>query len=294
MMQKLIYRNVNLYVRDKASVFFSLMGALILILVYVLFLSGNQLDSVRQQVGGTINKDNLSYLINSWILAGILSVTTLTSTLGALGFMVTDKEKKIIRDFKSSPLTMSTYPISAVITGILIGVIISLIVFIVYGSYIFFATGYLFSLPVISKTLGLIFISALMNASLMGLLVSFISTNNAFSAVSLIIGTSIGFVNGMYIPIGQLSETVQNILKVLPFSHIASLFRQVLMGESIAVTFSGAPQEAVDSYINILGVALSWNDKVIPLTVSIVFILAVTLISLILFFINFKRKKEMI
>lgn len=294
MMRKLIYRNINLYFRDKAQVFFSLMGALILILVYVVFLSSNQLDSVRQQVGGTINEDDLSYLINSWILAGILSVTTVTSTLGALGFMVTDKEKKIIRDFKSSPLSMSTYPVAAVITAILIGVIISLIVFIVYCGYIFFTTGYLFDLPVILKTIGLILISTLMNAALLGLLVSFISTNNAFSAVSLIIGTSIGFVNGMYIPIGQVSETVQKILKLLPFSHIASLFRQVLMEESIAVTFSGAPQEAVDSYTDILGVILSWNGEAIPLTLSIVFILTVFLISLVLFFMNFQRKKEMI
>lgn len=294
MMLKLIYRNINLYFRDKAQVFFSLMGALILILVYVLFLSSNQLDSVRQQVGGGINEGDLSYLINSWILAGILSVTTVTSTLGALGFMVTDKEKKIIRDFKSSPLSMSTYPIAAVITAIFIGIIISLTVLIVYAGYIFITTGYLFALPVFLKTIGLIFGSSLMNASLMGLLVSFISTNNAFSAVSLIIGTSIGFVNGMYIPIGQLSETVQKVLKLLPFSHIASLFRQVLMEESIAVTFSGAPQEAVDSYIDILGVVLSWNEEAIPLILSLLFILAVFLISLVLFYINFQRKKDVI
>lgn len=294
MMRKLIYRNVNLYFRDKAQVFFSLMGALVLILVYVIFLSSNQLDSVRQQVGGSINEDDLSYLINSWILAGMLSVTTVTSTLGALGFMVTDKEKKIIRDFKSSPLSMATYPVAAVITAILIGVIMSLIVFIVYSGYIFFATGYLFALPIILKTIGLILLSTLMNASLLGLLVSFISTNNAFSAVSLIIGTSIGFVNGMYIPIGQVSSTVQKILKLLPFSHIASLFRQVMMQESIAVTFSGAPQEAVASYTDILGVVLSWNNEAIPFTLSIVFIAAVFLVSLVLFFVNFQRKKEMI
>lgn len=289
-MRKLIYRNVNLYFRDKASVFFSLIGALILILVYVLFLSNNQLNSVREQVSGLIKEENLSYLINTWILAGILSITTLTSSLGALGFMVNDKENKVIRDFKSSPLSMSTYPMAGVISAFIIGVIISLIVFIVYGLYIFVDTGYYFTLEIIIKTIGLIFISSMMNSSIMGLLVSFISTNSAFSAVSLIIGTSIGFINGMYIPIGQLSDTIQRVLKLLPFSHIASLFRQVLMKDSIDITFSGAPQAAVDIYTNTLGVILEWKGEPISLTLSIAFILAVFTVSLVLFFINFRRK----
>lgn len=289
-MRKLIYRNVNLYFRDKASVFFSLIGALILILVYVLFLSNNQLNSVREQVSGLIKEENLSYLINTWILAGILSITTLTSSLGALGFMVNDKENKVIRDFKSSPLSMSTYPMAGVISAFIIGVIISLIVFIVYSLYIFVDTGYYFTLEIIIKTIGLIFISSMMNSSIMGLLVSFISTNSAFSAVSLIIGTSIGFINGMYIPIGQLSDAIQRVLKLLPFSHIASLFRQVLMKDSIDITFSGAPQAAVDIYTNTLGVILEWKGEPISLTLSIAFILVVFTVSLVLFFINFRRK----
>lgn len=293
-MVKLMNRDIKLYFRDRASVFFSLLGALILILVYVLFLSSNQLESVRQEVGPTINEDNLSYLINSWILAGMLSITTITSTLGALGFMVNDKERKIIKDFRSSPLAMTSYPIAAIVSAFIIGVIISGIVFLVYGVYIFLATGYYFDLAIILKTIGLIFISSLMNSTLMGFIVSFISTNSAFSAISLLIGTSIGFLNGMYIPIGQLGESTQKVLKLLPFSHIASLFRQVLMKRSIDVTFSGAPQGAVENYKNILGVVLDWNEKKIPLGQSFFFILAVFLVSLVLFFINFKRKKEVI
>ncbi len=224
----------------------------------------------------------------------MLSITTITSTLGALGFMVNDKERKIIKDFKSSPLAMTSYPIAAIVSAFVIGVLISGIVFLVYGVYIFLTTGYYFDLIIIFKTIGLIFISSLMNATLMGFIVSFVSTNSAFSAISLIIGSSIGFLNGMYIPIGQLGESTQKVLKLLPFSHIASLFRQVLMRQSIDVTFSGAPQGAVDNYKNILGIVLDWNGKQISLNQSFLFISGVFLISLLLFFINFKRKKEVI
>lgn len=294
MLRKLISRNVKLYFRNKTSVFFSLLSVLIVIVLYVLFLSNVQVESVGKQLNGTISENNISYLINSWVLAGMLSITTVTSTLGALGFMVDDREKKIIMDFKSAPLKTSTYPIAGVISAMIVGILISVITFILYGLYIFIDTGYYFSLIIILKTLGLTVISTFMSAGLMGFLVSFFSTNGAFSSASLLIGTTIGFVNGLYIPVGQLSNTIQKSLNLLPFSHIASLFRQVLMKDSIAHSFVGAPISALNDYKETFGVVLKWGETTINFNVSMIFIILVFLLSLVLFFTNFKRKRQVI
>ena len=294
MIIKLIRRNVSLYFRDKASVFFSLLGVLVVILVYVIFLSQLQLDEVIKRVDYVINKDKLSFLINSWTLGGMLTITTLTSTLGALGFMVNDRENKIIKDFKSSPLSIMTYPVASVISAVIVGVIISILGLVVYGLYIFISTGYYFNLTTIIKTIGLMVISSMMSASLMGLLVSFFSTNRAFSSASVIVGTSIGFLIGLYIPIGQLSEKIQNILKFLPFSHIASLFRQVLTREPLDLVFKNVPQVVRDEYTETFGIILKWNSDKISFNTSIAFIMAVFVISLVLFLINFRRKGQTI
>ncbi len=292
MLKKLIYRNSSLYFRDKTSVFFSMLSVLIVIALYILFLAKMQVDSVNQQTNGLLNGDDLSYLINSWILAGLLSITTVTSTLGALGTMVSDRENRIVMDFKSSPLSAMTYPVSCVITSFTVGTIISVISFGIYGGYIYFGTGYLFSPLMILKCLGLIFLSAMMNATLMGFLVSFFSTNSAYSSASLIIGTVIGFLNGLYVPMGALPETVQSVLKCLPFGHIASLFRRVLMQESLDLCFNNAPASARESYTRDFGVVLDWNGGEISSYISIIFILGVLLLSLVLFFANFRRKKQ--
>lgn len=294
MLKSLISRNVKLYFRDKSSVFFSLLSVLIVIVLYVLFLSNIQVTSVSSQLNASISKDLIGYLINSWVLAGMLSITTVTSTLGALGFMVNDREAKIVIDFKSSPLKKSTYPVAGVISAMIVGIIMSLITLLVYGLYIYFMTGYYFSLSIIFKTLGIILISTFMSGSLMGLLVSFFSTNRAFSAASLLIGTTIGFVNGLYIPVGELSNKIQKVLNLLPFSHIAALFRQVMMKDSIALTFSKAPLSALDTYQKNFGVILMWDKTRISFTTSLVFIVLVFIISLGLFFINFERKREVI
>ncbi|NLC66497.1 MAG: ABC transporter permease [Clostridium sp.] len=291
-MSKIIYRNVSLYFRDKASVFFSLLSVLIVMLLYILFLSNVQVVSITEQIGATANKNNISYLINTWILAGILSITTVTSTLGALAFMVNDRENKIIKDFKSSPITNSTYPVAGVISSFIVGLTMSIIALLIYGVYIFIDTGYLFSLIIIVETLALIVVSTIMNAALMGLLVSFISTNNVYSSASLIIGTTIGFVNGLYIPIGELPDKIQTFIKLLPFAHIASMFRQILMKDSIPKTFDGAPVEAINTYKEIFGIILKWKNESIAFNISLIFVIAVFTISIILFFINFRRKRE--
>ena len=293
-MKKLIQRNLKLYFRDKAAVFFSLLSVIIVLALYVLFLSNVQVQSIKQQVGNTLKETDISYLTNTWILAGMLSITTVTSTLGALGFMVNDKEKKILMDFKSSPLKMSTYPTAAIITAIIVGTIMSTLTLTIYTSYIYINTGYLLNPIILTKTIALIITSATMSASLMGLIVSFLNTNNAFSSVSILIGTTIGFTNGLYIPLGQLSNNIQNIIKLLPFSHIASLFRRILMSESMIKVFNNAPQEAIDGYTEAFGVNLKWNGTPISTNISIAFIIIVFLLSLLAFFGNFKRKREVI
>lgn len=291
-MKKLIQRNLKLYFRDKAVVFFSLLSVIIVLALYVLFLSNVQVQSIKQQVGNTIKEIDISYLTNTWILAGMLSITTVTSTLGALGFMVNDKEKKILMDFKSSPLKMSTYPTAAIITAIIVGTIMSTLTLIIYTSYIYINTGYLLNPIILTKTIALIITSTTMSASLMGFLISFLNTNNAFSSVSILIGTTIGFTNGLYIPLGQLTNNIQNIIKLLPFSHIASLFRRILMSESMIKVFDNAPQEAIDGYTEAFGVNLKWNGTPISTNISIAFIIIVFLLSLLAFFGNFKRKRE--
>ena len=294
MMGKLIYRNVSLYFRDRVSVFFSLMSVFIVILLYVFFLSNVQVQSISKQIGGVVNENNIAYLINTWVLAGLLSIMAVTTTLGALGFMVSDRENKIIVDFKSSPLSISSYPLAGVLSAVIVGFTVSLIAFIIYGIYMFLATGYFFSLMIILKTMALILFSTIMSSALMGLIVSFISTNSAYSSLSLIIGTSIGFVNGLYIAIGQLPEKVQMVIKFLPFSHIAAVFRQIMMEDSIPIAFVGAPIEVIETYKEMFGVVLKWNGKIINVTSSLVFILLVFILSLLLFFVNFRRKRDVI
>ena len=79
-------------------------------------------------------------------------------------------------------------------------------------------------------------------------IVSFFKSQNAFGTASTVVGTLIGFLTGVYIPVGSLPEAVQGIVKVFPVSYSASFFRTVMMRQPEAVSFDGAPQNVLQEF----------------------------------------------
>ena len=258
-MNALLLRNLRVYFRDKASVFFSLLSVLIIILLYALFLGDAwSSGSVFQGRAGVKN------MMDSWIMAGLLAVVSVTSTMGAFGIMVEDKSRKIMKDFASSPLSRAGLTGGYILSAFLIGLLMSLVTAVFAVIYMVARGGAFPGLPVLGKTMLLIIITSLSNTSLVLFLVSFINSSNAFSTASTLIGTLIGFLTGIYMPIGQLPEAVQSIIKVVPTSHAAALLRQTLMEEPLQKVFAGAPAEMVNAFNETMGVTLSVGGK--PLT----------------------------
>jgi multidrug/hemolysin transport system permease protein len=90
--------------------------------------------------------------------------------------------------------------------------------------YILANGGELMDPGTVFKVLGLILLSTFTNTSIVLFITSFFKSNNAFATASTIIGTLIGFLTGIYLPIGQLPDVVQWVVKVFPVSHSAVLF----------------------------------------------------------------------
>jgi multidrug/hemolysin transport system permease protein len=142
----LISRNLKLYFRDRSSVFFSLLGVLIIIGLYALFL-GNIMVKDLQNLAG----EGARFLTDSWIMAGVLSVTTFTTTMGAFGAMVDDRSKKISRDFSAAPVKRSQLAAGYIISSFVIGVIMTIAAFVLAEIYIVAGGGKLLSIVPLFK-----------------------------------------------------------------------------------------------------------------------------------------------
>jgi len=228
MIAMMIKRNLRIFFRDRASVFFSLLGVIIIIGLYVLFL-GNLVS------GGLENNpaigDNARFLMDSWIMGGVLAAASITTCMGAFGIMIDDTAKHIIKDFQIAPIRRSDLVLSYILSAIIIGLVMSFITFVLAEAYIVIYGGNLMSFVAILKTLGLIVLSVSCSSAIVFFLTSFIKSQNAFGTASTILGTMIGFLTGIYIPIGQLPAAVQTVIKIFPVSHAAVLLRQVMMNE---------------------------------------------------------------
>lgn len=257
------WRNLKIFFRDRAAVFFSLLAVVIIIGLYVLFL-GETITSDMQDIVGA------RFLMDSWIMAGLLAVTSITTTMGAASVVVDDKAKGIFKDFHCSPLKRSSIVGGYMLSSISVGVIMSVIALIIAEIYILANGGQLLQVGAMFKVLSLIILSTMASGSLVFFLVSFFRTQNAFAVSSTVVGTLVGFLMGIYVPISVLPSSVQMVIKVFPISHAAVLFRQVFMEIPLAQSFAGAPPEVVNTFRSNLGVIYHFGDYTMSVLGSIV------------------------
>jgi multidrug/hemolysin transport system permease protein len=283
----LISRNLKLYFRDRTSVFFSLLGVLIIIGLYVLFLG----NLIVKNLEGFVTV-GARFTVDSWIMAGVLAVTTVTTTMGAYGAMIEDRSKKISRDFSSAPVKRSQLAAGYILSSFIIGMIMTVAALIIAEIYIVAYGGKILPLIPLLKILGLIMLSVLANSSFLFLVVSFFRTTNAFATASTILGTLIGFIAGIYVQIGILPVALQTIIKIFPISHVGLLMRQVMMEAPMSLAFAGAPADVVDSFKKTMGAVFYFGEKQISPIISIVIIAGAGILFYILAVIRISMKRK--
>lgn len=254
---ELVKRNVKLYLRDKAAVFFSFLSVIIILLLYILFLGKMQVDAIDSNFGpGDYN----AWLVSSWIMAGILTVSTITVPLGAVGNLIDDRHNKILDDFYVSPINRSTLALSYLISAWVIGAIMVSFNLIVGLFYCVLQGGDLPSVVQFLELVGLMMLSIMSFSSFFFYISLFMKTRNAYGTLSTLVGTFIGFLGGIYIPIGQLGENVQKVMNFIPVAHAVTIIRQVYMRGAIDAVFGDLHPEAYNSYANIFGLTIYFGD----------------------------------
>ncbi|WP_025784480.1 ABC transporter permease [Sporosarcina sp. D27] len=278
-------RNILLYFRDKSALFFSLLAVIILVVLYGTFLGNLISDSLPDFLAK-------KWLLLSWIFAGILAVTSVTTTLGAFGTMVEDRSTEADLDFYASPIKRSSLFGGYVMSSIFVGFIMCLLVLLTANAIFFFSGDEMLTYIQLFKVVGVIGLSVISSSSMILLLVSFFKTVKAFAAASTVIGTLLGFLAGIYIPIGNLPAYLQIIIKLFPTSHSAALFRQILMEQPLQETFAQAPESAKHEFLKDMGVFYEINGSLTSPTFSVLYLIGIAVFFSILAVVLLKRKRS--
>ena len=256
-MFELISRNRKVYTRDRLAFFMSFLSVIILILVYQVFLGQIQIDAVKEALGSDTASSDTIKMVNYWLISGLTTIISMTSTLGAFGVMVSDKEKKLSEDFKVSPISNFKVELSYAIFAILFGIILTMFscVFAI-GIFNGFASLLDYSAKDYLTIFGIISLSTVLSASIILPILTFIQTSSAFTTLSTIVGTFIGFISGVYLSIVSVGETLQQGMTWFPMTQVNALLKQVLMKNSIAQVFNDAPSSVINEYKESYGVIL--------------------------------------
>jgi multidrug/hemolysin transport system permease protein len=230
--------------------------------------------------------------MDNWVMAGLLAVTSVTTTMGAFNIMVNDKTQKIIKDFYSSPASRKSLAGGYVLSAFVIGLIMSIVTLIFAEIYIVAEGGALMSFTTLVKVVLLILLADLTGTAMIFFLTSFFTSESAFSTASTVVGTLIGFITGIYLPIGMLPEAVQVIIKIFPPSHAAVLLRQTMMEDVMNTSFAHIPAAYADEFKEIMGITFSFDGNEISALTSIIFLLAAAVFFFILAVANLSRKKR--
>lgn len=137
-LMRLTERNIKVFIKDRANVFFSLLAPLIVLALYVVFIGRMQSDGIAEALAeyGVSADGAVRAFSDSWMLSGVMATSCITVPLCACGTMVYDKIKGVAADFSASPIPAWLVPAAYFLSVFAAGLIVSLIVLCVCFAYL--------------------------------------------------------------------------------------------------------------------------------------------------------------
>ena len=275
---RLTERNVKVFIKDRAHVFFSMLAPLIVLVLYVLFIGRMQSDGIIASLAeyGVSADDAVRAFSDSWMLSGVMATSCITVPLCACSTMFYDKNRGVSADFAASPipawLPSAAYFLSVVVAGL----IICLIVLCVCFGWLAISGSWLLSVGDVFACIGVTVLSVLSSSTLLVFVIGFIRSEGAFTGLNVIIGTVTGFLIGAYIPISNFPAAVQYVTLFVPGSYSAALFRTFFMdgaveemAQAVSPQFAEGLADSFSVRLNFFGepLATGWAAVILAGTV---------------------------
>lgn len=286
---QLVGRHLRTYYRNRGTVFFSLLTCIIVIVLMVVFLGDMNVTSITDllnEYGGVRDTDvddaNALALILNWITAGIVIVNSVNVTLTVIGTMIEDEEEHRLISFYVSPLKRSTFVFSYVISGYIMGAIMCILTVVIAEGYIYISGSIPISFGDALTAVGYSLVVEFFASGVTFFLVSLVHSKSAFSGLGTVVGTLIGFLGGIYVPLGALPEGVANICKYIPFMPASALMRNAFTNSLIEKTFTNVPSELIPEYRLVMGIDIEYGSHLLTTTEMVLLLVGYGIIFTVL------------
>ncbi len=265
-MTRFIYltkRNMLIYFRDKGAVFFSLLSMLIIIALMLFFLGDMHIDSIVKALANIPGHDtandnkNAELFMITWTAAGIIPINAANVSLSVLSSIIKDKQTGKYAAIHTSPISRFAITLSYIAAACLSSVVICTVTLAVSELYTAAKGMELFTLSEHLKLFGMIIANSFTYSAIMYLCAVFVKSEGAWSGLGTLVGTLVGFLGGIYLPVGNISESLANILSCTPVIYGTVMFRNIMIRSISDITFADLPAKAVNEIRSDLGIDYS-------------------------------------
>lgn len=247
---QLTKRHLLVFFRNKIRMFFTLMVPFIIFVVYILFLRDLELNSIKTVLsdlsksqndpaiealaGNTEFMHRVQTLVDSWMLSGIIAISTITVSLQTNTMIVADRESGVNKDFASSPISRNLLIGSYFLFNIIVTVLICLIFLFVCFIYLACLGEFCLNFVDFLTIFGVLLYSSCVSVLLTVFISSFVSRDATMASITTIFSTAIGFIIGAYMPLAMLPPWVQNLCVFVPGTFSCSMMRFAFMSTPLA------------------------------------------------------------
>lgn len=241
----LVGRGIKIFITDKATVFFSLLAPLIILMLYVLFLGDVQMDSVKSYMQGVpIDDSVLKSVVDAWMLAGVVAVSAITVSFSAMHLNIADRETGVIADMQVSPIKRRVLSASYLVYNFVITTAILLIVIVIAFVYLAATKSWHLSAQDAFLIVAAGIVSSFSASIISSIFAAFIKTQSAHGAIVGILSAAIGFLIGAYMPLSMFPAAIQYLVLFIPGTYSAAIFKTLFMEGALSEIAAVSPYAA--------------------------------------------------
>lgn len=230
-----VKRNIILFFKDKGLFFTSLITPLILLVLYITFLSNVFKDSFVQifnAVGQTVSDELISALVGGQLMSSLLAVSCITVSFCSNMLMVQDKVNGSYKDLMMTPIKRSTLALSYYVATLISTLIVCVVAFTICLIYIACVGWFLTFADVLFLFLD-IFLLVMFGTALSSIVNYFLSSQGQISAVGSIVSSCYGFICGAYMPLATFGAGLRKVVMFLPGTYGTALLRNHSLNSTI-------------------------------------------------------------
>lgn len=234
---QLTKRHFLVFFKNKIRVFYTMMVPLIIIAVYIVFLRQLELNTVKNILleenvlisEGSSEMKMIESVVDSWMLSGILTLSTITISIQTNNIIINDKENGVNRDFASSPISRNFLIGSYFVFNFIVTLLICLIVLVICLLYLAFMGEFHLNFVDILEILGVLILSTITSTLTTIFICSFIKKESTLASIIAIFSAVAGFLIGAYMPLNMFHPILRNVCCFVPGTYSCGMMRFAFM-----------------------------------------------------------------